>query len=102
MKFRSDFVLFIAESFKRWGASSPKYFRIWRTINAILVAIGGAGVSLAQISNLFPETWAKIVFAIIGACGSYGFAMNTLTVSKPVDLPLTEKKEIQQEMKNAQ
>lgn len=96
---KSDFYLFFAEAFKRWGARSPKYMRIWGTINSIICGIGTLGITLTQITALFPGTWAKIIFAIIGACGLYGRAMNTLTVSKPVDLPLTEKKNEEEKLK---
>jgi len=65
--------------------------RIWRTINIILVTIGALPLTLVQLGLIIPPTWAKIVFGIISFCGLYGAAMNSLVVSKPVDLPLTEK-----------
>lgn len=96
MKFRADFILVIAESFQRWGQKSPKFFRVWRTANAILCFIGSSSWSLAQLGIVGDQLWIKIVSGIIAFCGAYGVAMTTLAVSKPVDLPFTEKKQIEE------
>lgn len=83
--------LFFAEAFKRWGQKSPKYLRIWRTINAVLLAIGTSGLSASEVGALFPGKWGTVAFWVLTFIGAYGIAMNTLVVSEPKGLPLTEK-----------
>ncbi len=98
----SDVYLFFAESFNRWGEKSPKHARVWRSVNWIFSAIAGIPFILIQLGVVPSPTWAKIILGIVAFSGGWGGAMNTLTVSKPSPeiMPFTEKKQIEQEIKN--
>lgn len=98
---KADVVLFFAEAFARWGKKSPKYMRIWKSVNWVISSLAGLPYALAQLHVIVQPRWAVVVEGIVMFSSLYGSAMNSLVVAKPEPdaMPLTEKKQLQEEIK---
>lgn len=110
---QSDFIAFIQEILQRLKQKSPKFWKVWTTINTALLLIAGiptalAFMNIASLNDILPNSAARIVLKIVAFAAAWGLFQNKLTVqsnhevvvdndvllSKPcADLPFTEKKE---------
>jgi len=110
---QTDLIAFLQETFQRLKQTSPKFFKVWNTINSIMLFIAGIPtiinwLDIPDLNFLLPDVAVRVVLKVVAFAAGWGLLMNKLTVqsnheivkngltilSKPCpDLPFTEKKE---------
>ena len=110
---QSDLIAFLKENLQRLKQTSPKFWKVWTTINSIILFIAGiptimAWMDISDLNKFLPDASVAIILKIIAFASAWGLFMSQLTVqsnseviveggnviSKPCgDLPFTEKKD---------
>lgn len=100
---QSDAWLIIKEAWLRWQQRTPRFFRVLKVFNAVLVLVGGIPQALIQTGIILPPVWASRLSLVVTAIGAWGWLMSKLPVSQPnpETMPFTRKKEIEQIVENA-
>lgn len=97
-----DLKLFVQETLQRLFSRSPRFVRIWHTINWILLTVGGIPTLLTLIGVSLPfKGNVQEILEYMTLAGAWGRFMSGFTVEKVTQevAPLTVKKQIQKEDK---
>lgn len=91
MKYNSDILAFLVESYKRLSAKSPRIFQVWQAIGMIAALITGIPLFLQQVEMFtglqlpLPDVVNHWITRVVFWCGLVVKLMAKLPVSTPPD-----------------
>lgn len=96
----TNILAFVQETLQRLFNKSPKFFKVWNLINAVVAVVAGIPALLIQLDIILPpdKHWVAVLIKLSATAGTWGYLMGKLSVERPVvtqeGLVVEPKKEI--------